>query len=163
MAAVMAGALSGCGGDSFKVAGSGGAPAPVSLSGVPFQGRVMGAGRPVANAQLQLFAAGTAGSGGGGMALLAAPLTTAADGSFSVVAGSYVCANAETQVLAVARGGAVVPAGASTTTGSNGTLAEVAALGTCGSVVSGSNIVLSEATTVAAAWGLAAFLTSTLR
>ncbi len=146
--------LNGCGSGFSRSAtspesGSGGASVG---TGVAFTGIVLGAGKPVAGATVQVYAAGKTGVRAGATALLNTALTTDANGAFSVPAG-YACSTSDIQIYAVARGG--TRAGS---TGNNPALAEMVALGPCSSIPSGATYALSEASTVANAWALAPFM-----
>ncbi len=154
---VVAGVLSGCGsgiapGAGDGGTGGGGGGSTGTFAGVGFSGMVMAAGKPVAGAAVQVYAAGSTGAGSGATALETAALTTDATGAFTVAAG-YGCPAAETQVYAVARGGTV--AGATT---ANTALAEMVVLGPCNGIASGSSVVVDEATTVAGVWAMQQFL-----
>ncbi len=112
----------------------------------------MAAGKPVSGASVQIYAAGTSGAAKGAAALTGTALLTDAAGAFSVPAG-YTCAVSATQLYLIARGGTV-----GTSTSPNPALAEIAVLGPCGAVTSGSSFTLNEATTVAAIWSLQQFI-----
>ena len=155
-------ALSGCGsGVSTSAPGGGtsggggtgtGSGSTTAVPGVAFTGTVMAAGKPVSGASVQIFAAGTSGAAKGAAALTGTALLTDAAGAFSVSAG-YICAASATQLYLIARGGTV-----GTSTSPNPALAEIAVLGPCAGVTSGSSFTLNEATTVAAVWSLQQFI-----
>lgn len=149
LALVLAGmALSGCG-VSKPFASS-------SQQGTPIQGRVRGGQQPVSGATIQLYAAGSSGAGAGAINLLGQNIvTTNVSGGFNIT-GDYVCPSAATQVYLVARGGN--PGLVSGTT--NPALLLMAALGSCGSLNSTTNIEINEVTTVASAWALARFMSA---
>lgn len=143
-------ALLGCGSDVRVSPGGSGGDTPGGVPGEGFAGVVRGAGQPVAGAAVMLYGAGAGGNGTGAEKLLAAAVSTAADGSFTIPAG-YRCVSSDQQLYLVARGGS---AG-----GASGALAEMTALGACGDVGGGTEpIVVNEATTVAAVWALRPFL-----
>jgi streptogramin lyase len=115
----------------------------------------MAGSQPVSGATVQLFAAGNAGYGSAGTALLTSALTTNGGGGFTVPAG-YACLGSSTQVYLIARGGN--PGGSGS--GNNSSLGLMAALGRCGSIVSGAAVVVNEVTTVGSVAALAAFYAS---
>jgi sugar lactone lactonase YvrE len=141
----------------FGCGGSSTGSVPVSMggttsgAGVSFGGKVMAGSQPVSGATVQLYAAGGSGYGSAGTALLTTVVTTSSSGSFTVPAG-YACASSSTQVYLVARGGV-----AGSGTGSNSSLAMMAALGSCGAISSSTAVVMNEVTTVASVAALAAF------
>ena len=146
--------------------------APSSSKGMPISGRVHGGQQPIVGAHVYLFAAGTTGYGGSGIAasasnastsLLNSAITlhsdsvgayvlTAADGSFSIT-GDYIC-TPNTQVYLYALGG---DPGA----GVNSASGLLAALGNCPAttnfLTSAPTIWINEVSTVAAAFAFAAF------
>ena len=154
------GLLGGCGSGLSKAAGEGGGgtgtggggTGTTPIAGAAFTGMVMAAGKPVAGATVQVFAAGTTGAGMGATALESTALMTDASGAFSVAAG-YMCAASSTQVYVTARGGKVGAAASA-----NAALAEMSVMGPCGGIASGAAVVVDEATTVAAVWALHQFL-----
>jgi sugar lactone lactonase YvrE len=105
---------------------------------------------PIVGAAVQIYAAGTGGSGSASTALLASALTTDATGSFSVAAG-YSCPAAASEIYVVARGGQVGGAP------NNSAITLASALGGCNQITAGSQFVVNEVTTAATAWGLAQF------
>jgi streptogramin lyase len=114
----------------------------------------MSANKPVVGASVELYAAGNSGNGSASTPLLTAPLTSAADGSFSVAAG-YTCPSAQTPVYLISKGGNVPPFPAS-----NPALWLMTALGPCGSIASGSSFTMNELTTAASVWALSSFMSS---
>lgn len=144
------GLLTGCGSNS----GSPANPTPPPSNTPSFQGKVVHGAQAVAGAHVQLYAAGSSGYGSAATSLLAATVTTDATGAFTVPAGSYSCASASTQLYLVATGGSL-PSGSS-----NAALAMMSAWGNCGDLQSTTSITINEATTVAAVWALAPFMTS---
>jgi hypothetical protein len=124
--------------------------APVAL-----HGNVKGGRQPVSGSSVQLYAAGTTGSGSAALPLLSNPVQSDSDGNFSIPA-SYRCPAATAQVYVVASGGSPgLPSGAT-----NSALALTAMLGSCGSLSASNSITLNEVTTVGSVWPLAAFMTS---
>jgi hypothetical protein len=129
-------------------------PPSSSERGAALQGRVMGGQQPVSGASILLYAAGTAGAGAGATNLLAPNIvTTDASGAFGIT-GDYACPSATTQVYLVAQGGDPGLANGE----DNPALVLTTALGNCGDLTSSTNVVVNEATTVAAAWALAQFM-----
>lgn len=109
--------------------------------------------QPLIGASVELYAAGTSGNGSSGSALLASPLTTDANGAFAAPAG-YTCPSAASQIYVVARGGKPGAAAAA----ANSAIALMTALGACNQIAA--QIVVNEATTVAAAYALSQFLSA---
>lgn len=116
-------------------------------------GRALVGSLPLIGASVQLYAAGTGGNGSAGTALLASPLTTDANGMFSVPVG-YTCPGSNSELYVVARGG---KAGAAATS-ANAAIALMAVVGECSQAAS--SIVVNEVTTVAAAYALSQFLSA---
>jgi len=130
-----------------------GSGSPTGYVGTGFTGKVMAGAQPIANAAVQLYAAGTSGNGSTANALLSTPLTTDAKGTFTVPA-SYQCPAASSLVYLVARGGTVG-------TGSqNSAIALATAIGACNGITASSQFVVNEVTTVATAWALAPFVSA---
>ncbi len=128
-------------------------PAPTpGVAGPSFSGVVMAGQTPVVGAAVTLYVAGTAGNGSTPTTLLSAPLTTDANGTFTVAAG-FVCPFSNSLLYAVAQGG---KAGATGAANPGITLATV--LGACGSLPSAASFTIDEATTVAAAYAMSQFL-----
>ncbi len=146
VAALCAVGLSGCG-MSTSLESS-------NLRGEVLQGKVLGGQQPVSGASIMLYAAGSSGNGAGAVNLLAPHVvSTDASGSFGIT-GDYICPTATTQVYLVARGGNPgLGSGAN-----NAALVMMAALGDCGDLTASTNIVINEATTVAAGWALSQFI-----
>ncbi len=115
-------------------------------------GRVVGGQQPVANAAIQLYSVGTAGSGTNATSLLTKPVTTDADGNFDLT-GLYSCADA-TELYLTATGGNPIPDVA------NPDLAMMTALGQCTSLNQGTPIVVNELTTIAAVNALSPYMSS---
>lgn len=160
--------LSGCGGTVSTGGGGGGSgggctpsvssntlascPSRTPVAGVAFAGKVKAASGAVNGASVQLYAAGNSGNGSAPNPLLATTLTTAADGSFSVLAG-YTCPSAQTPVYLLSKSGQ--PASAAST---NSALWLMTALGPCGGINSGSSFIVNEVTTAASVWALDSFM-----
>jgi cardiolipin synthase A/B len=115
-------------------------------------GTAYGGQQPIANATIQLYAAGTGGDGTAATALLTSAVTTDANGNFSF-SGPYSCSGA-TPVYLTATGGQPSPA----VTNANITL--MSALGTCSSLSTISFVQINEDTTVGAVAALAPYMTS---
>jgi len=120
--------------------------------GASFSGKVMAGSQPLSGATVQLYAAGGGGYGSAGTALLTSAVTTSSNGSFTVPAG-YSCASPSTQLYLIAKGGNPGLSGSV----NNSSLELMAAVGSCGSVVSGAAVMVNEVTTVASVAALAAF------
>ena len=108
----------------------------------------------MSGASIQLYAAGSAGTGAGAFNLLAPNfVTTDASGVFNIT-GDYKCPTAAAQVYLVARGGYPGPPHET----GNSALVLMAALGNCGGLTESTSIEINEVTTVASVWALAQFL-----
>jgi streptogramin lyase len=146
----------------FGIAGCGssGGVVPViptqgnSYTGVTFGGKAMAGNQPLIGAAVQLYTAGTSGSGSSGTALLTSALTTDPNGAFTVAAG-YICPLGMSQIYVVARGGKAGAAGTA-----NSAVVLMTAMGVCNQVVAASQIVVNEVTTVAATYALSQFLSA---
>ena len=126
-------------------------PTRVQVAGVGLAGKVEAGLQPVSGATVQLYAAGIAGNGSAGAALLATPALTNANGTFTIP-GGYACPSADTPIYLLSRGGQ------RNGSGPNQFLWLMTALGPCNNIPAGSTFVLDEVTTVAAAWALSAFM-----
>jgi hypothetical protein len=115
-------------------------------------GQVIGGRQPVANSSIQLYTVGTTGDGTNATPLLTKPVTTDANGNFSI-SGLYSCTNA-TEVYLTAIGGDPGPGV------TNPNLAMMTALGSCTSLSPTTPIVVNELTTVAAVNALTPYMTS---
>ena len=152
-ASVLVCGTSGCGSSSSVVTIT---PPPTGgYSGVSFGGKALAGKQPLIGASVQLYAAGTSGNGSSGTTLLSSSLTTDTNGAFTVPAG-YLCPSSTSQVYAVARGGK--PGAAATS--ANTAIALLTVLGACNHITASSQIVVNEATTVAAAYALSQFLSA---
>ncbi len=128
-------------------------PAPTKNYAVAsFSGTVRAGALPMVGSSVQLYAAGTTGNGSAPTSLLNLPVTTDSTGAFTI-ASSAPCPFSNSVLYLVARGGS---AGAGGT--SNNAAVMTAVLGQCSALKSGTNVVVNEATTVAAAWSMAPFL-----
>jgi streptogramin lyase len=120
----------------------------VTVAAKALQGTVMGGQQPVAGVTLQLYQAGTSGYGSAATPL-GSTATTNAGGNFNLP--SYTCAPGS-QVYLVGTGGQPSPLM------TNGNLALMTGLGTCGGTYLSSFINVNELTTVATVWALAPFM-----
>jgi streptogramin lyase len=145
--------LTGCGGTIAETTkgGSGG----VGFVGVGFSGKAMAGKQPLIGASVQVYAAGSSGNGSSGTALLSSPLTTDSNGAF-VVPNGYFCPSSASQFYVVARGGKPGPAA----TSANSAIALLTVMGACLQSFTESQIVVNEATTVAAVYALSQFLSA---
>jgi streptogramin lyase len=127
-------------------------PTPTSnYAGSAFTGTVKAGTSPLIGASVQLYAAGSAGNGSAGTALLATALTTNASGGFSVPA--YTCPLSNSVLYAIATGGST------TVNGVSNTAAKLASVvGVCSSVSASTTVTVDEATTVATAFAMSPFL-----
>lgn len=133
---------------TLKGVATGQAPsASSSISGVVSAGTT-----PIANAKVNLFAAGD--DSGSSDTTLVSTTTTNSNGEFELT--RVYCANPDAQLYAVATGGAARGCGTE-----NSSLALMTALGTCADMSESSSIVVNEMTTAAAALALAPFMTDT--
>jgi sugar lactone lactonase YvrE len=105
--------------------------------------------KPVSAASIQLYAAGASGRGSAPTPLLATPALTNTQG---VASAYYACPSATSLVYAIASGGTVSGA-----TAENSNIRFLTAIGSCGHLASLPNVVLNEATTVAAVYALSQF------
>jgi hypothetical protein len=126
--------------------------APITTSPaatVTYTGRVMGGQQPVSGASVYLVAAAAYGSyGGPSNPASYASASTDSSGHFSLTSSLNCQANLPMYILVLSgdAGG-----------GTNGSLAEMAALGLCDSLTSNTNIQINELTTVASVYALAQF------
>ncbi len=139
--------LAGCGINS-------GLPTSANSTAV-LTGRIIGGQQPVSGSTIQLYAAGTTGNASAATPLLNAPVFTDSSGNFTIT-GDYTCpANAAPVYLVAAGGNPGLPGNVN-----NSALVLVNALGSCASLTASTFIFVNEVTTVAAAWALAPFATS---
>jgi hypothetical protein len=143
---------SGCGGSTGSAPVSSGTGGNGGGAGVSFSGKVLAGSQAVSGAAVQLYAAGSSGYGSAGTALLTGAVTTNSSGGFTVPAG-YTCPSSSAQVYLIAKGGNPGLGGSV----NNSSLALMTAVGSCGSVTSGTAVVVNEVTTVASVAALAAF------
>ena len=130
-------------------------PAPTQNYPVAsFSGTVRAGALPMVGSSVQLYAAGTSGNGSAPAPLLTSPLTTDSTGAF-IVATSAPCPYSNSVLYLVARGGSAGAVGSS-----NNAAVMTAVLGQCSALKSGAAVVVNEATTVAAAWAMAPFLST---
>jgi sugar lactone lactonase YvrE len=152
---VLAGALSllACGCGSSAAPGNTGGSS--GGTGASFSGTVRAGSQPVSGSTVQLYAASDSGYGAAGSPPLPSALTTNSAGTFTVPAG-YECASSSSQLYLIAKGGNPGLSGS----GNNSALWLMTALGSCGSIVSGTAVVVNEVTTVTSVAALAAFYSS---
>jgi hypothetical protein len=141
--------LEGCGGTTG--ASSPGDPPP---QGIAFHGKLMSGQHPVANAAVQMYAAGSGGYGAAATPL-SGTVNTAVDGTFSI-ADDYTCPANDSPVYLAAQGGSPAAGGAGGA--SNPALVLLAAVGSCSDIDASTMVTINEVLTVAAAYALAAFL-----
>jgi hypothetical protein len=144
LAAGLATGMTGCGSVSLSA---------IPTNGQQFNGTVHGGMQPVSGATIQLLAPGTNGYGTASSSLLTHPVTSDANGNFTIT-GDYTCPSASTPVYMVVTGGnpGLAP-------GTNNTaLSLMGLLGQCGSLTPSTFIVINERTTVAAVWALTPFM-----
>lgn len=128
------------------------APEAATTGGI--QGSIHGGEQPISGVSVQLYAVGTTGDGSAATALLTSPVTSGANGSFTIT-GDYSCPSSTTLVYLVGTGGNPgLGAGMN-----NPQLALMAALGQCGTLNAGTFLNVNEITTVAAVYALAPFMT----
>jgi hypothetical protein len=115
------------------------------------QGVVQGGQQPVSGANIALYAVGSSGYGmAANTSILTSTVTSGTDGSFSIT-GQYMCTPGSLQMYLVATGG-------DSGSGTNSSLALMAALGSCSGLSSSTHVVINEVTTVAAVYALAPFM-----
>jgi hypothetical protein len=136
----------------------------VTVTAVAFQGQVLSGTTPVIGASIQLYAAGATGNMSAAIPMLTQTVVTDGLGMFQLM-GNYTCGQgnsgqtipATAQLYLVASGGTT----STTSTTSNPALTMVTAVGPCTNLTSTSFDTINELTTVAAAWALAPFASST--
>ncbi len=150
--AVLAGLLAGCGtGAVPDTSSAAGTVVPHSVQGVLHGGQ-----NPIFHSAIQLYAAGKTGVGSGPRTMLAQPVYSLADGSFSLT-GLYNC-NAGDEVYLVATGG-------DSGSGINSAIGMMAALGPCSTLKANAAttfITVNEAVTVASVYALSAYMNGAL-
>jgi streptogramin lyase len=121
-------------------------------------GTVHGGQQPVSGANILIYAANTSTVYGASSVIpLTTAVTTNSTGGFSLT-GEYTCPSPGALVYIVAAGGNPGLGGSMT----NGNIALMTVLGTCGSLTSSTFISINELTTVAAVQALAPFMTDYL-
>jgi len=130
-------------------------PQSGSSNGVALSGIAKGGQPPVSGATIQLYAVGTSGYGSAATPLLSGtPVTTNADGGFTLPAGSYTCPANSYVYMTASSGNPGLSA-------NNTALALMVALGSCSNLSSSTFVSINELTTVAAVWSMAQFGSST--
>ncbi len=127
--------------------------APTPSSAQVFSARIVGGIQPISNGSIQLYTPGTNGYGSASIPLLNQPVTTDANGFFSLT-GDFSCPSATSPVYLVATGGN--PGLAPGT--NNSAIALMGLLGQCGTLTPTSFFNIGERSTVAAVWALAPFM-----
>jgi sugar lactone lactonase YvrE len=123
------------------------------------QGTVYGGQQPVSGSTVTLYAASTSGYGTASSSILTSPVTSDANGNFSIT-NDYTCPtniSGDSLVYIVATGG---NSGAGS---NNAAIAMMAALGSCATLkanAANTFTTINEITTVASAYALAGFMTS---
>lgn len=142
---------------SIALVGCGESDAPTKAAPITIaiSGHVLGGQQPIESAQVQVYAVGAAGNGSSATPIQGTSVYTAADGSFSVT-NNYQCLSATQLLYVVASGGNPGLASGS----NNPALILMSVLGPCSQILSSSNLVINEVTTVAAAWALSPFMAS---
>lgn len=126
-----------------------------TFAGLPFAGKVLTGGTPVIGATMQIYAMGATGNGSTATTLLGGNITTDGGGNFTI-GGGYPCPVSGSVLYVTATGGK--PGAASAT---NPAIGLMTAIGPCGGVTGNPQFTLNELTTVAAAYALAPFGSST--
>ena len=127
----------------------------VPVPGVALHGSVFGGSQAIGNAVVQMYTVGTASDGSASKAL-GTSTTTLANGSFSITS-NYTCPSTTANVYLVAVGG---NPGLMPSTANNPQITLMAAIGACGTPSNNTKLTVNEATTVAAVWALAPYMTS---
>jgi uncharacterized repeat protein (TIGR03803 family) len=142
------------------------------IAGAALQGKVFGGQLPITAATIQLYSVGTATDGGPSLAILTTTVTTS-DGTglanananlgnanntlpagYFNITGDYTCATASTLVFLTASGG-------NASLGTNTSIRNVAALGTCSNLKTNvAFITINEVTTVGAVNALYPYMTA---
>ena len=148
--------LEGCGGwlsSSVATVGGNSTGAPSSSSSEKvFSGFIDSGGKPVANASIQLYAAG-AGDATDNLPLLNQPVRSASDGSFTVNE-TYSCPSGSSQIYLLSTGGSVNSA-----TVTNNTAATLLApLGDCNELSTLTSVEVNDLTTVSTISALVSYM-----
>ncbi len=144
---VLTSALAGCGGASST--------GTKGYQGPGFSGKALVGQQPLIGASVELYAMGASSDGSNGVALLPNALTTGNSGAFSVTAG-YDCPSSDSLLYLVARGGQPGSAAAA----DNNSITLLTVLGVCNEAASTNPVTINEATTAAAVYALAQFLSA---
>lgn len=131
-----------------------GPSATTNYAGTALNVTVKAGSLPVIGSSVQLYAAGNSGNLSTATALGAA-LVTDANGSVSIPA-TFTCPYNLSTIYVVATGGKPGSTGAANTN-----IKLLSVLGTCASLTSGASFVVNEATTVAGAYAMSQFLSTT--
>ena len=136
--------------------GYGAAASPQSIS--PLQGRVLGGAQPLGGSSIQLYATGEEGVGSAAEALLTEPVYTDKDGRFAIKSFKP-CMTPTSDIYIVALGRRAGPPGEI----ENPSIALVAALGSCDSLLSPTFTRVDEVTTVAFVAAMSPYMSSPSR
>jgi hypothetical protein len=128
-----------------------------AADGVRIAGSLHGGNSVVTGSKIYLYAAGTGGYGSSARSMLIGSgyVVTGSVGDYTITS-QYTCQPGDQVYLLALGGNPGLAAGTN-----NPALAEMAALGACSSLSPSTHIVVSEVTTVAAAYALSGFMTST--
>ena len=113
-------------------------------------GSVHGGQQPVAGAQIALYAAGKTGIASSARSMLTAPVTSNANGNFTIT-GLFTCQPGD-QIYLVATGG-------DSGGGPNSAIGLMVAIGPCAALLPSTFFNVDEVTTVASVFSLAAYMT----
>ncbi|SNS43437.1 hypothetical protein SAMN05421770_101954 [Granulicella rosea] len=131
-------------------------PDGAATAGSAIGGRAFGGQQPISGALIQLYAVGTTGYGSTATPLITGTtIKTNVNGGFTLPTNSYTCP-AGSYVYITATGG-----DPGLGTGTNSSIALMAALGLCSNLTSTTFININELTTVAGVWSMAQFGSTT--
>jgi len=167
IAALAAGiTLTGCGYSNTAVSS-----APVTVSGGSIQGNALGGQQPIANATVQLWAAGNSGYGSASTPLITGISATTSNGSGSggnasnannslkagyfSISGDFTCPTPSTTPVYL-----TITGGNPVGTATNANLGLMAALGPCNGISSSTFVNVNEISTVASVWALSPFMSA---
>jgi hypothetical protein len=120
---------------------------------ITLHGSVQGGHHPISGSSIQVYAAGTGGSGSAAQPLLSQPAHSASDGGFSF---TIACPSTTSQLyLTAEEGNPGFGPGVE-----NPAIGLMAAVGACGELSSSSFITLNEVTTIGSIWPLASYISS---
>jgi hypothetical protein len=143
--------LSGCGQINSRAAVTSVQPNVLGITGNGHGGQ-----QPVSNAVVQLYAVGTTGDGSAATPLLTgAPVTTDSTGSFNIT-NRFTCPSPSTLVYIAATGGNPGLGGST----NNSAIAQMSALGQCGTLTPSTFIGINEISTAVSVFALAPYVAS---